>query len=88
MFLWTMPASSYCWVGFGAGAAAVVNAVVVVVSVAIAAVVDAVVAASLLRLLCWWWLVLVSVLENFTHSDRTPQYIDTYLQVFPKLGKY
>ena len=28
------------------------------------------------------------VLENFTNSDRTPPYIDTYLQLFPNFGIY
>ena len=28
------------------------------------------------------------VLENFTNSDRTPPYIDTYLQLFPNFGNY
>ena len=27
------------------------------------------------------------LLENFTNSDRTPPYIDTYLQLFPNFGK-
>ena len=28
------------------------------------------------------------ILENFTNSDRTPPYIDTYLQLFPNFGNY
>ena len=28
------------------------------------------------------------VLGNFTNSDRTPPYIDTYLQLFPNFGNY
>ena len=28
------------------------------------------------------------VLENFTKSDRTPPYADTYLQLFPNFGNY
>ena len=28
------------------------------------------------------------ILEDFTNSDRTPPYIDTYLQLFPKLWKF
>ena len=28
------------------------------------------------------------LLENFTNSDRTPPYIDTYLQLFPNFGNY
>ena len=27
------------------------------------------------------------LLENFTNSDRTPPYIDTYLQLFPNFEK-
>ena len=27
------------------------------------------------------------LLENFTHSDRTPPYIDTYLELISKLWK-
>ena len=27
-------------------------------------------------------------LENLTNSDRTPPYIDTYLQLFPNFGNY
>ena len=29
----------------------------------------------------------LSLLKNFTNSDRTPPYLDTYFQLFPKLGK-
>ena len=28
------------------------------------------------------------LLENFTNSDRTPPFIDTYLQLFPNFGSY
>ena len=28
------------------------------------------------------------LLENFTNSDRTPPYIDTYLQLFPNFGNF
>ena len=28
------------------------------------------------------------VLENFTTSDRTPPYMDTYLRLFPNFGKF
>ena len=28
------------------------------------------------------------VLENFTNSDRTPPYVDIYLQLFPNSGNY
>ena len=28
------------------------------------------------------------VLENITNNDRTPPYIDTYLQLFPNFGNY
>ena len=32
--------------------------------------------------------VIFLVLENFTNSDRTPPYIDTYPQLFPNFGNY
>ena len=28
------------------------------------------------------------LLENFRNSDRTPPYIDAYLQIFPNFGNY
>ena len=33
----------------------------------------------------YWNVEIFLVLENFTNSDRTPPYIDTYLQLFPNL---
>ena len=33
-------------------------------------------------------LIFLLLLENFTNSDRTPPYIDTYLQLFPHFGKF
>ena len=32
--------------------------------------------------------VIFLLLENFTNSDRTPPYIDTYLQLFPNFGNF
>ena len=28
------------------------------------------------------------LLENFTNSDKTPPFIDTYLQLFPNFGNH
>ena len=32
--------------------------------------------------------VIFLLLENFTNSDRTPPYIDTYIQLFPNFGNF